>query len=621
MPDGTALPPLGSSYQKPPMSPASSADCNKLSFQRMLSPSASTCLPSPSFSRQNSPALTRADTVELGTRSDPFELGASHYDASMGSLEVIEWDSHKKEFFLPTDSGNVPLDDGQHTVEDLQSDADGAAWVTTAGCLDTKHQGTYEGRVQILHNTLADVKALFKEKFGEEMSDDESAGGDEQFDPLYLMQLSSLEQKLAEVKTAYRNKYSCDPDADKVTTQDEKLEKLEHSLDDVKEMYEQRFGHSVDDMDEDGTVWVTCGKSTAAETHPLDQLEEKLAHVKVLYKKKFGADLHDDAIEGDMSYEEKVQVLDNSLGGLKVLYEQKYGHTVDDIDDDGTVWMTTGVPQPQDEYEQRLHGLQSKLAEVKSLYNEKYSYEDKTKALEDSVNIVKLLFEQKYGCCVDDVDDHGALWMKTEETAEPQDAYSCRLAGLESRLAEVKILYDQKYCHDEKVESLEESLNNVKLVFEQKYGFSIDDEIDDDGALYIQTKGDPELEDDYDSHLADLEMMLAKVKTLYNEKYSYDEKLQVLEASLSDVKGLFEQKYGCDISFMDDDGEKRTCNDAEAAVDPCKGSGDYARRLAGLEDQLSEVEALYFAKYVATEEGEEKGEDGTTWTQTTSRGF
>merc|ERR1719510_2489635 len=130
-------------------------------------------------------------------------------------------------------------------------------------------------------------------------------------------------------------------------------------------------------------------------------------------------------------------------------------------------------------------------------------------------------------------------------------------------------------------------MTDVKGLFEQKYGCAIS------------------------ACLADLEPMLAEVKTLYNEKYSHDEKLQALEASMTDVKGLFEQKYGCDISFMDDDGAQWTCNDAEAAVDPCKANGDSARRMVGLEAQLSEVEALYSAKYGATDEREEQDEDGT----------
>merc|ERR1712008_142213 len=154
-----------------------------------------------------------------------------------------------------------------------------------------------------------------------------------------------------------------------------------------------------------------------------------------------------------------------------------------------------------------------RLAEVNSLFDQKYSNVEKVEALEDSVNDVKLLFEQKYGWSIDDVDDDGTLWIKTGEIAEPQDAYDNRLAGLEARLAEAKTLYDQKYSHDEKVESLEESVQDVKLLFEKKYGCSVD-EIDD------------------------------------NEKYSYAEKVEALEDSVNGVKLLFEQKYGCSIDCI-----------------------------------------------------------------------
>merc|ERR1719195_500413 len=138
------------------------------------------------------------------------------------------------------------------------------------------------------------------------------------------------------------------------------------------------------------------------------------------------------------------------------------------------------------------------------------------------------------------------------ERVETQDAYGRRLAGLEPKLAEVKSLYDQTYLHDEKVESLDESINDVKLLFEQKYGYSIDDEMDDDGAPWGR-----------EARLAELESILAEVKILYNGTYSYDEKRQALEASAGDVKELFEQKYGCVIDDMDDDGAPWTRNDAE----------------------------------------------------------
>jgi hypothetical protein len=292
----------------------------------------------------------------------------------------------------------------------------------------------------------------------------------------------------------------------------------------------------------------------------LDQLQEQLSQVKTLYKEKFGTDVDDEAFEVDMGCEFKVQVLENSLDVVKELYEHRYGHGVDDIDAHGAVWMSTGVAQAQDDAEQRLHMLQSKLAEVKTLYNLKYSYEEKVEVLEDSVNDVKQLFEQKYSCNVEDVDDDGAIWIKTGESVEPQDTYGRCLNGLESKLAEVKSLYDEKYLHDEKVESLDESINDVKLLFEQKYGYSIDDDIDDDGAPWRR-----------EARLADLESMLAEVKTLYNETYSYDEKRQALEASASDVKELFEQKYGCDTDDLDDDGAPSTCDDAETAMGLHKG--------------------------------------------------
>ena len=37
---------------------------------------------------------------------------------------------------------------------------------------------------------------------------------------------------------------------------------------------------------------------------------------------------------------------------------------------------------------------------------------------------------------------------------------------MEARLDEATTLYDQKYCHDEKVDSLKESVKDVKLLFD-----------------------------------------------------------------------------------------------------------------------------------------------------------
>merc|ERR1712156_1239363 len=232
-----------------------------------------------------------------------------------------------------------------------------------------------------------------------------------------------------------RSATQSDGEEDQVSGQKAKLKELERSVNNVKVLYEQKYGHTVDDedVDADGALWVHFDGS-AAVSHPalyvqkLDLLEMKLSQVSVLYNEKCGANVHDDAIQGNMSYEDKVHVLENSLGGAKALYAQKYGCSVDDVDEDGAVWMSSSVPQSQDEHEQRLQGLQFKLAEVQSLYNEKFSYEEKAKALEESVSDVKLLFENKYGCSIDDMDDDGAIWIKSEETAEPQDAYSRRCA-------------------------------------------------------------------------------------------------------------------------------------------------------------------------------------------------
>merc|ERR1711953_1429355 len=104
-------------------------------------------------------------------------------------------------------------------------------------------------------------------------------------------------------------------------------------------------------------------------------------------------------------------------------------------------------------------------------------------------------------------DDGGALYIQTIGDQEPTNVYDPRRGDMEAKLVEVKNLYDKKYGYNEKVESLEKSVNDVKFLFEQKHGYSVDD-MDDNGTLWIQTKGELEHEDKYDVNLETLELML-----------------------------------------------------------------------------------------------------------------
>jgi len=470
--------------------------------------------------------------------TDTFSLDAPHYDGNMRFEEVFDWDHQKKQLLIPPESALLE-GDNQHVSQKLQPDSDG--------------------------------------KVGEELDADGATWVVHNVGP-------HAEEEEKESRTEIR------------------LQKLENSFDEVRALYKQRYGCSVDnaDVDEDGAQWLHFVGS-AAMTQPalcmqkLNKLEDQLLHVKSLYKEKYGAFVHDEVIQDGMSYDGKIQVLETSLSGVKSLYEQKYGYSVSAIDEDGAVWCTIGALEPQDEYQQKLHGLQAKVAEVKTLYNDKFSYEETVEVLNDSVSDVKQLFARKYGCCTENVDHDGSFRMETGDITESQDAYGLRLTGLESRLAEVKTLFDQKYGHAEKVESLEDSMKQAKLLFEQKYGYSIDDEMDDDGVLYLQTKGDLELKDECDPRLGDLEAKLVQVKALYDKKYGYGEKMEVLQDAVSDVEQLFACKYGCCVDDVDDDGAL-WMNTGENP-EPREPQDAFGLCVSGLESRLAEVKALFDQKY------------------------
>eukprot|EP00913_Durusdinium_trenchii_P031031 g29063.t1 len=124
-----------------------------------------------------------------------------------------------------------------------------------------------------------------------------------------------------------------------------------------------------------------------------------------------------------LSFEAKIEKLEQKLAEVKELYRLKYGDEVDTedanahYDEDGTPWIQfvgTGVAK-----DQRVERLEQMLSTVKDLYS------------------------QKYGRDVDvEYDADGTAWTVTEGTGVPRD---CRVERLEQKLAEVKELYRLKY--------------------------------------------------------------------------------------------------------------------------------------------------------------------------------
>merc|ERR1719388_198319 len=99
--------------------------------------------------------------------------------------------------------------------------------------------------------------------------------------------MSQLEDKLAEVKSLYKTKYGEDVD------------------DDEDEEEEQAEEHEIQLVEKDGITWeVTRGRPPT-----MSELEDKLAEVKSLYKTKYGEDVDDDEEEEEQAEEHEIQLV------------------------------------------------------------------------------------------------------------------------------------------------------------------------------------------------------------------------------------------------------------------------------------------------------------------------
>merc|ERR1719243_259829 len=138
--------------------------------------------------------------------------------------------------------------------------------------------------------------------------------------------MSELEDKLAEVKSLYKTKYGEDVDDE----EDEEEEQLDE--------------HEIKYVEKDGVTWaVTRGRPPT-----MSELEDKLAEVKSLYKTKYGEDMDDEedeqANEHETKYVEKdgiswvvtrgrpptMSQLEDQLAEVKSLYKTNYGEDMDD---------------------------------------------------------------------------------------------------------------------------------------------------------------------------------------------------------------------------------------------------------------------------------------------------
>merc|ERR1719408_860646 len=146
-----------------------------------------------------------------------------------------------------------------------------------------------------LEDQLAEVKSLYKTKYGEDVDDEEDEQADEH-ETKYVEKdgiswvvtrgspptMSQLEDQLAEAKSMYKMKYGEDVD------------------DEEDEEDEQPNEHQTNYVEKDGISWVV----TRGRPPTMSQLDDQLAEVKSLYKTKYGEDVDDEDDEEDEQADE-----------------------------------------------------------------------------------------------------------------------------------------------------------------------------------------------------------------------------------------------------------------------------------------------------------------------------
>jgi len=576
--------------------------------------------------------------------------------------------------------------DSESDVEADLIDQDGTLWTCTVGCGPLT--------MAVLEDKLDELKSLYREKYGQDV-DSKPHNEDELIDedgtpwvctvgcgPLTI---AVLQDKLDEVKNLYREKYGQDVDSESESECDmldsdgtpwictvgsgpATMGALEKKLDEVKTMYREKYGQDVDSesesdddlVDEDGTLW-TCTVGSGAAT--MDVLEKKLDEVKNMYKEKYGKDVDSESeIECDLLDSEGMPwigtfgsglvtmgVLEYKLDEVKSLYRKKYGEDVDSesdsdcdlVDEDGTPWTYKVGSGPA-----TMDALEEKLDEVKTLYKTKYGKDV------DSESECDLL------------DSDGTPWISTVGSGP------ATMHALEEKLNEVKTLYREKYGEDADSESecegdlldedgtpwicksgngpatmdaLEEKLEELKSLYRQKYGEDVDTEseiegdlLDSDGTPWICTvgsglptrlavKGKLQVRNLYrEEDGQDVDSESESESDLFDSDGCVTDTMWVLEEKLDEVKNLYREKYGQDVDteseiecdLLDADGTPWICT-----------SGSGPATMDALEHKLEDVKNLYREKYGQDVDSESESEcdlldsDGTPWICTVGSGL
>jgi len=425
---------------------------------------------------------------------------------------------------------------------------------------------------------LQEVKGLYNEKYPEDHTDD--AGHEVGYDADGLLwvkftgqgiersEVERLEDLLKEVKDLYNERYTQDhvDDTDREVGMDAdgllwvrytgqgpvtwhaKVEKLEDLLEEVKELYNERYPQDhVDDTDRevgtdaDGLLWVRySGHAAEMQEQQVDRLETLLQEVKGLYNARYPEDHVDDAdrevgtdadgllwvrYTGDHAdgQERKLGELQDLLQEVKALYSERYpldhvddvGHEAG-IDADGLHWVAyTG--QGTRKREDRMADVEELLEEVKGMYNDKYPLDH----VDDEATEVGF-------------DSDGLLWT----CYSGQSGRSAQqIVQLEDLLEEVKHLYSQRYHLDD--------VDDIG----RETGY------DADGLLWVKHTGsgmhakgaaaqeEQEAPVRSESKMERLQDMLSEVRRLYNEKYPLDSVDDLGHEAGCDRDGLLWVKY------------------------------------------------------------------------------
>lgn len=409
-----------------------------------------------------------------------------------------------------------PLDHVDDMDREIWFDSDDLLWTKQTG------QGIERSQVERLEDLLQEVKCLYNERYPEDSADDTGNEIGYDADGLLWMQFTGqgiersqvekLEDLLAEVKGLYNKRYPEDhaedselevgTDADgllwvQYTGQgskpwDAKVERLEDLLEEVKDLYNDKYpqDHVDDDdrevgIDADGLLWVTytghasqtreqevdlgrkhAGPCAQTRERNLEELQDLLEEVKGLYNARYPLD-HVDEISHEVGVDaeglfwmaytgqgtnmraRKVESLEDLLEEVRGLYNMKY--PLDHVDDeetevghdlDGLCWVRyTGSGG---RLTRRVAQLEDLLDEVKCLYNQTYPLDNlDDEGCEIGYDADGLLWVSHSGIGIE-----GAPVSEKEEGVYEVACSKSKLEKLQDMLAEVMRLYNERYPLD-----------------------------------------------------------------------------------------------------------------------------------------------------------------------------